>query len=131
MCKYINFNNLRKKKGLVDGDVVVGWNSPLWKHKKQLGKHKKKEEKTRKTIYALNSEKTMKTSFYCSQKNGFWEHGKHKKQKHTPFPEQVFCVFLFSRIENSSWKQEPNRPEVSYYSPLLLKHLKNLWHVST
>ena len=71
MYKYINFNNLRKKKGLADGDVVVGWNSPLWKHKKQLGKHKKKEEKTRKTIYALNSEKTMKTSFYCSKKNGF------------------------------------------------------------
>lgn len=73
MCKYINFNNLRKKKGFVGGDggVVVGWNSPLWKHKKQLGKYKKKKEKTQKTIYSMNSEKTMKTSFYCSQKSGF------------------------------------------------------------
>lgn len=71
MCKYINFNNLWKKKGLAGGGVIVGWNSPLWKHKKQLGKHKKEKEKTRKTIYSLNSEKTMKTSFYCSQKSGF------------------------------------------------------------
>ena len=71
MCKCINFNNLRKKKGLADGGVVVGWSSPSWKHKKQLGKHKKKEEKTRKTFYSLNNEKTMKTSFCCSQKNGF------------------------------------------------------------
>ena len=54
MCKHINFNNLRKKKGFAGGGVVVGWNSPLWKHKKQLRKHKKKEEKTRKTIYSLN-----------------------------------------------------------------------------
>ena len=51
--------------------VVVGWSSPSWKHKKQLGKHKKKEQKTRRTICSLNSEKTMKTFFYCSQKNGF------------------------------------------------------------
>ena len=43
MCKYINFNNLIKKKGLGGGGVVVGWNSPLWKHKKQLGKQKKKK----------------------------------------------------------------------------------------
>ena len=46
MCKYINFNNLWKKKGLAGGGVIVGWNSPLWKHKKQLGKHKKEKEKT-------------------------------------------------------------------------------------
>ena len=95
MCKYINFNNLRKKKGFVGGGVVVGWNSPLYKHKKQLRKHKKKEKKTRKTIYYLNSEKTIKTSFYYYQKNGFWKHGKYKKQKHIPFPKQVFCVFCF------------------------------------
>ena len=66
MCKYINFNNLRKKKGFAGEGVVVGWSSPLWKHKKQLRKYKKKEDKTRKIIYYLNSEKTMKTSFYCS-----------------------------------------------------------------
>ena len=35
MCKYINFNNLKKKKGFAGGGVVVGWSSPLWKHKKQ------------------------------------------------------------------------------------------------
>ena len=71
MCKYINFNNLRKKKGFAGGGVVVGWSSLLWKHKKHLRKHKKKEEKTRKTIYSLNNEKTMKTSFYYSQKSSF------------------------------------------------------------
>ena len=97
MCKYINFNNLRKKKMFVGGGVVVEWSSPLWKHKKQLGKYKKKEKKTQKTIYSLNNEKTMKTSFDCFQKSGFWEHGKHKKQKHTPFSKQVFLCFLFSR----------------------------------
>ena len=46
MCKYINFNNLRKKKGFTGKDVVVGWSSHLWKHKKQLRKHKKKKNKT-------------------------------------------------------------------------------------
>ena len=95
MYKYINFNNLRKKKGFVGEDVVIGWSSPLWKHKKQLRKHKKKEEKTQKTIYYLNSEKTMKTSFYCFQKSGFWEHKKHKKQKHTPSPNKFFVFFVF------------------------------------
>ena len=34
MCKYINFNNLRKKKGFAGGGVMVGWNSLLWKYKK-------------------------------------------------------------------------------------------------
>ena len=54
MYKYINFNNLRKKKEFVDGDggVVVGWNSPLWKHKKQLGKYKKKKrENTKNNLF--------------------------------------------------------------------------------
>ena len=71
MCKYINFNNLKKKKGFAGGGVVVGWNSHLWKHKKQLRKHEKKEEKIRKIIYSLNNEKTMKTSFYCFKKMVF------------------------------------------------------------
>ena len=48
MCKYINFNNLKKKKWLAGAGLVVRWSSPLWKHKKQLKKHKK-------TIYYLNS----------------------------------------------------------------------------
>ena len=93
MCKYINFNNLRKKKGFAGEDVVVEWSSPLWKHKKKLRKHKKKEEKIRKTIYYLNNEKTIETYFYYSQKNGFREYKKHEKQKHTLFPKQIFCVF--------------------------------------
>ena len=104
MCKYINFNNLRKKKGFAGGGVVVGWSSPLWKYKKRLRKHKKKEEKIRKTIYYLNSEKIMKISFYCSKKSGFWEHGKHKKQKYIIFFQTSFLCFLFLRTENSSWK---------------------------
>ena len=50
--------------------MVCGWcggwvELAFVENKKQLRKHKKKEEKTRKTIYSLNSEKTMKTSFYC------------------------------------------------------------------
>ena len=71
MCKYINFNNLKKKKWFVGGGVVVGWSSPLWKYKKQLRKHKNKEEKTQKIIYSLNSEKVIKISFYCYKKSGF------------------------------------------------------------
>ena len=63
MCKYINFNNLRKKKGLVGGSVVVECSSLLWKHKKQLGKHRKKKEKTQRAIYYLNNEKTIKNIF--------------------------------------------------------------------
>ena len=45
MCNYINFNNLRKKKGFVGEGMVVGWNSSSWKYKKQLRKFKKKKEK--------------------------------------------------------------------------------------
>ena len=33
MCRYINFNNLRKKKKFAGGGVVVGWSLPLWKQK--------------------------------------------------------------------------------------------------
>ena len=54
----------------------------------------------------------MKTFFYCYKKSGFWEHRKHKKQKHTPFPKQVFLYFLFTRTKNSFWKHKPNRPLV-------------------
>ena len=84
-----------KKKEFAGESVMVGWNSFLWKHKKQLKKHKKKEEKIRKTIYYLNSEKIMKTSFYCFKKNGFWKYRKHKKQKHTPSPNKFFMFFVF------------------------------------
>ena len=56
--------------------MVCGWcggwvELTFVENKKQLRKHKKKEEKTRKTIYSLNSEKTMKTSFYYFQKSDF------------------------------------------------------------
>ena len=51
MYKYINFNNLRNKKGFVGGGVVVGWTLPLWKHKKQLKKQKKKRENTRNNLF--------------------------------------------------------------------------------
>ena len=50
----------------MDGGVVIGWSLPLWKTKKQENK-----KKIPKIIYALNSEKTMKTSFYCFQKSDF------------------------------------------------------------
>ena len=62
------------------GGVVVELSSLLLKYKKHLEKHKN------------NEEKTMKIYFYCSQRNGFSE---YKKQKYTPFPKQVFCVFCF------------------------------------
>ena len=42
MCKYINFNNLKKKK-FTGEDVVVWWNWTMWKHKKQLKKNQKKK----------------------------------------------------------------------------------------
>ena len=45
---------------------------------KTVKKTQKKEEKIQKIIYFLNSEKTMKTSFYYFQKNDFWENRKHK-----------------------------------------------------
>ena len=60
MCKYINFNNLKKKKWFVGGGVVVGWSSPLWKYKKQLRKHKNKEEKTQK----IKTHPLPQTSFF-------------------------------------------------------------------
>ena len=107
MCKYINFNDFKKKKGFVGEGVVVGWSSPLWKYKKTAKKIQKEERENTKNNLLFEQWKTMKTFFYYSQKSGFWE---HKKQKHTPFLKQVFLCFLFSRTENSSWKQEPNRP---------------------
>ena len=99
MCKYINFNNLGKKKRFADGGVVVGWNSPLWKHKKQLRKHIKKEEKTRKTIYYLNSEKTMKTSFYCSKKVIFENTENIKNKNIPPSPNKFFEFVVFKNIK--------------------------------
>ena len=45
MCKYINFNNLKKKKEFMGEGVVVGWISHSWKYKKQLKKYKKNKEK--------------------------------------------------------------------------------------
>ena len=95
MCKYINFNNLRKKKGLAGtgGGVVVGWSSPLWKHEKQLGKHKKKKEKTRKTIYFMNSEKQWKHLFIVLKKVVF-ENTENTKDKNTPLSLNKFFVFF-------------------------------------
>ena len=86
MSKYINFNNLRKKKGFVDGGVIVGWNSLLWKHKKQLRKHKKKKERTSKTIYYLNSKKNNENIFLLLSKKSFLITRKTQKTKTHPFP---------------------------------------------
>ena len=106
--------------------MVVGWSSYLWKHKKQLRKHKKKEEKTRKTIYYLNNEKTMKTSFYCFKKNGFWEYKKYKKQKHTPFPKQNFYIFCFHEyktvLENKN--QTCPIPKIEFFFPFFFNGME-------
>ena len=64
-------NNLRKKKEFMGGSVVIRWISYLQKYKKHIRKHKKKKEKTRKTIYYLNSEKIMKTFFIIIKKMVF------------------------------------------------------------
>ena len=45
MCKYINFNNLRKKKEFTDGDVVDGWSSSLYQEDTP-----KEEKETKKNI---------------------------------------------------------------------------------
>ena len=59
-------------------------------------KKKKKEGKTRKTIYVLDSEKTMKTSFYYFQKNGF-KNTENTKNKNTPFSlNKFFKFFVFN-----------------------------------
>ena len=51
MCKYINFNNLRKKKGFTGEGVVVEWSLPLWKYKKTVKKtYKKKKKNTKNNI---------------------------------------------------------------------------------
>ena len=88
MCKYINFNNLRKKKRFAGrgGGVAVEWSLFLWKHKKQLRKYKKKKEKTRKTIYSMNNEQTMKTSFLLFLKKWFLRIRKTQKTKTHPLP---------------------------------------------
>ena len=63
--------------------------------KKYLRKHKKKEEKTGKTIYCLNNKKLIKTSFYYSQKNGF-KNTKNTKNKNTPpSSNKLFVFFVF------------------------------------
>ena len=60
----------------------------------------------------MNNEKTMKTSFYYSKKKGFLKHIKHKKTKTHSFFQ---TSFLFSKIENNSWKHETNRPYLFYF----------------
>ena len=41
---------------------------------------------------------------------------KTQKTKTRPFPQTSFSSFLFSRTENSFWKQEPNMPIISVVS---------------
>ena len=98
MYKYINFNNLRKKKEFVDGDggVVVGWNSPLWKHKKQLGKYKKKKrENTKNNLFYEQWKKQWKHLFIVLKKVVF-ENTENTKNKNTPpSPNKFFVFFVF------------------------------------
>ena len=90
MYKYINFNNLRKKKGFAGGDVVVGWSSYFWKYKKQLRKKKTKNN------LLFEQKKNIENIFLLFSKKWFLRIRKtQKKQKHSLFPKQVFCVFYF------------------------------------
>ena len=70
MCKYINFNNLRKKKGFRGGSWMKLTFVETQKNS-QKNKQKKKKEKTQKTIYSMTNKKIMKTSFYCYKKSDF------------------------------------------------------------
>ena len=49
----------------------------------------------------------MKTSFYFFSNKWFL---RTQKTKTNPIPQTSFLCFLFLRIENSYWTQEPNRP---------------------
>ena len=89
MYKYINFNNLRKKKRFASGGVMVGWSSLLWKHKKQLKKYKKKENKIRKTIYSWNNE----NFFLLFSKKWFLRIWKKQITKTHPLPQTSFFFF--------------------------------------
>ena len=71
----------------------------LYGNTKHLRKYKKKEEKTQKIIYYLNSGKTMKTSFYYYKKMVF-ENTKNTKNKNTlPSPNNFFVFFVFKNKE--------------------------------
>ena len=67
MCKYINFNNLRKNKGLGVGGVMVEWSLPSW----------------------LNIEKTMKI-FFIVIKNVVFENMEIQKTKTHLLPQTCF-----------------------------------------
>ena len=62
--------------------------------KKQLKKHKKKEEKIRKTIYFLTI-KNNKNIFLLFSKKWFLIIQKTQKIKAHSFFQKVFCIFCF------------------------------------
>ena len=93
--------------------VVIGYNSPLWKHKK-------KEEKTRKTICSLNSEKQWKYFFLIIKKVVF-ENTKNTKNKNTPpFPRQVFCIFYFQEQKTVFENMNQTEPKTLFKNCLFL-----------
>ena len=81
---------------------MVEWSSPLWKHRKQLRKHKKKKEKTQNKSIIWTVKKQWKHFFIVLKKMVF-ENAENTKKQH-PLPQTSFLCFLFSRTENRSWK---------------------------
>ena len=74
----------------------------------------------------------MKTPFYCYQKSGFWERRKHEKQKHTPFPKHVFCVFCFQEqktfLENKN-QTDPKAVRFWFWKEEKFEKIKNKFKV--
>ena len=85
-----------------------GWVELTFVEKQKAAKKTQKEgkENTENNLFYeqwTNNENIFSIVF---KKSGFWEHRKHKKQKHTPYPKHVFSVFCFQEqktvLENSN-----------------------------
>ena len=93
MCKYINFNNLRKKKEFVSEGVVVGWAH-------LCGDTKRRKRKYEKQSIILTVKKIIKTFFFIVFKKMVFE---NTKNKNIPLSPNKFFVF-FSQEQKTVFK---------------------------
>ena len=69
---------------------------------------------------SLKSKENNQNNFFLFSEKKPLANTENTKNKNHPLSQTHFQCFLFSRTENSSWKQQPNRPLCFLCSPLYL-----------
>ena len=105
MYKYINFNNLRKKKWFTGKGVGLG-KTHLYGNTKNNQKNTKRRKKEHEKYSTLWIMKKQWQYLFIVPKNKVFDNTENTKNKNTPLHRTNFLWFLFSRTNNSSWKQK-------------------------